>query len=128
MTFEAPDIGDRVPAAEAVVAQALAAFRAQDWEGVVALTDADSSEKLRRNYLRGKARRTQRSPPSWVGPDAVSEEIRELLKAMAELPVTFHELAAVTTLEEAEALSVTEGARPASVADRCAMSSVPASP
>jgi hypothetical protein len=108
MSYEAPDIGDRVRAAEAVVAEALAAFHAQEWEGVVALTDADSIEKLRRAYLQHKAMRAPPPTQSWEPADPFREELRELLEGMAELPITFHELAEVTTFEEAEALSAAE--------------------
>lgn len=106
---EPPEIGDRVRAAEAVVAAALAAFQAQEWEVVVALTDADSIAELRRRYLENKARRL--APPlhvSWEADDPEAEAMRELLAQMAEMPVTFHELAGVSTLEEARALDATE--------------------
>ena len=96
-------------AAEAVVAAALAAFHAQEWEVVTALTDADSMENLRRHYLDEKAGRFALPPrESWEPVDSFLEELDELLATMPEQPVTFHELAGVSTLEEAEALGVAE--------------------
>jgi len=108
MGSEPPEIGDRVRAAEVVVASALAAFEAQEWETVTALTDADSIETLRREYLDEKARRFAVPPPTWGATDPDQEELNELLAQMADLPITFHELAGVATLEEAEALGVAE--------------------
>ena len=106
---ESPEIGDRVRAAEAVVAAALAAFHAQEWEVVTALTDADSIENLRRHYLDEKAGRFALPPrQSWEPVDPFLEELEELLATMPDQPVTFHELAGVSTLEEAEALGVAE--------------------
>ena len=106
---EPPEIGDRVRAAEAVVAAALAAFHAQEWEVVIALTDTDSIENLRRTYLDEKAGRFAFPPrSSWEPADPFLEEMEELLAMMPDQPVTFHELAGVSTLEEAEALGVTE--------------------
>ena len=109
MRSEPPEIGDRVRAAEAVVAAALAAFQAQEWEVVIALTDADSIENLRRSYLDEKAGRFALPPrQSWEPADPLIEEIEEFLATQPEQPVTFHELAGVSTLEEAEALGVTD--------------------
>lgn len=109
MGGEPPEIGDRVTAAEAVVATALAAFQAQEWEVVIALTDADSVENLRRSYLDEKAGRLALPPRStWEPKDPLLEEIEEFLATMPEQPITFHELAGVSTLEEAEALGVAE--------------------
>ncbi len=107
---EPPEIGDRVRAAEAVVAAALAAFRAQEWQAVTALTDADSIENLRRHYLDEKAGRFALRPPRESGEpaDPFLEAFDESLAAMPDRPVTFHELAGVSTLEEAEALGVAE--------------------
>jgi len=99
MGSEPPEIGDRVRAAEVVVASALAAFEAQEWETVTALTDADSIETLRREYLDEKARRFAVPPPTWGSTDPGQEELNELLAQMADLPITFHELAGVATLE-----------------------------
>jgi hypothetical protein len=98
-----------VQAAEAVVAAALAAFRAQDWEGAVALTDADAIENLRRSYLDEKAGRFGLPPrSSWEPADGFLAQMEELMAMMADEPVTFHELAGVSTIEEAEALGVKE--------------------
>jgi hypothetical protein len=106
---EQPEIGDRVRAAEAVVAAALAAFQAQEWEAAIALTDADSIESLRRSYLDEKAGRFALPPrQSWEPADPFLEEIEEFLAMMPDEPVTFHELAGVSTLEEAEALGTAE--------------------
>ena len=77
---EPPEIGDRVRAVEAVVAAALAAFQAPDWDVAIALTDADSIESLRRNYLDEKARRFAFPPrQSWEPADSFLEEIEEFL-------------------------------------------------
>ena len=110
MSSEPPEIGDRVRAAEAVVAAALAAFQAQEWEGVIALTDSDSIENLRREYLDEKAGRFEQLPPGPGSEQAARflEKIDELLSTMPDQPITFHELAGVSTLEEAEALGTTE--------------------
>ena len=106
---EPPEIGDRVRAAEAVVAAALAAFQAQEWEVVTALTDADSIEKLRRSYLDGRARQSAPRPPqSWRPTDPDQVDLDYLEGLIADMPITFHELAGVSTLEEAEALSAEE--------------------
>jgi hypothetical protein len=108
MGSEPPEIGDRVRAAEAVVAAALAAFQAQEWEVVIALTDADGIENLRREYLDEKAGRSTLPPLSSLQPDPFLEQLDELLATMPDRPITFHELAGVSTLEEAEALGTTE--------------------
>ena len=109
MDSEPPEIGDRVRAAEVVVAAALAAFQAQEWEVVIALTDADSIENLRRAYLDEKAGRFELPPrSSWEPADPFLEVIDEWLAMMPDQPITFHELAGVSTLEEAEALGTTE--------------------
>ena len=109
MGSEPPEIGDRVKAAEAVVAAALAAFQAQEWEVVIALTDADGIENLRREYLDEKAGRFPLPPgPSSEPAARFLEQLDELLASMPDRPITFHELAGVSTLEEAEALGTTE--------------------
>ena len=109
MGSEPPEIGDRVQAAEAVVAAALGAFEAQEWEVAIALTDADSIENLRREYLDEKAGRSALPPFSSLQPaDPFLEQLDELLATMPDRPITFHELAGVSTLEEAEALGTTE--------------------
>jgi hypothetical protein len=104
-----PEIGDRVQDAEAVVAAALVAFQAQEWEVVIALTDADGIGNLRREYLDEKAGRFDLPPLSSLQPgNSLLEGLDEMLASMPDRPITFHELAGVSTLEEAEALGTTE--------------------
>lgn len=107
MSDRRPDSGDRVPAAEAVVAEALAAFEAQDWSRLVELTDAGSVGTLRMQYLDGK--RTEGTPAQFAAAEELLGcEVPESVKEAARGPLRFGELAGITTLEQAEALTEAE--------------------
>jgi hypothetical protein len=101
-----PEVGDRVPAAEAVVAEALQAFEAQKWSRLIALTDADSLASLQTNYLIRKREMERLRAESM--PDV---SLHELPPAFAEYLAnrkTFGELAGIRSFEEVEALGTHE--------------------
>lgn len=107
MSESRPDIGDRVPSAEAVVAAALTAFEAQDWLPLIALTDEGSLVTLKAQYL--NSRRTSLSqPPIFDTAEFASDDMPEELAEWARNRREFGELAGITTLEQAEALSDAE--------------------
>ena len=100
------EIGDRVPAAERVVASALEAFEAGRWNELYDFTDRDTLAKLMQKFMRTKEERINRPPPpdSWEPLSPMEEEVREMLRMAAELPVTFYDLAHVRSIDEARAL------------------------
>ncbi|MBK8247153.1 MAG: hypothetical protein IPK85_07155 [Gemmatimonadetes bacterium] len=100
-----PEIGDRVPGAEAVVAAALAAYEQQQWSLLVDLTDRDSLEELRQRFLEEKR---QSWMHEWEVPAGFPDELVGFLQLAPPGPPTFHELAGISTLEEAVALSPSE--------------------
>ncbi|QJR34702.1 hypothetical protein [Gemmatimonas groenlandica] len=107
MSESRPDIGDRVPRAEAVVAAALDAFEKQDWPRLIALTDAGSLVTLKSRYLAMKRIELGREPPF----GATEMELGEVPSELEEWwrnRRQFGELAGITEIEHAEALDDTE--------------------
>lgn len=107
MSGSRPDIGDRVPTAEAVVAAALTAFEEQHWLTLIALTDAGSLVTLKTQYLNAKRTSLSR-PPLFDAAALASDDMPEELAEWARNRREFGELAGITTLEQAEALSDAE--------------------
>ena len=111
MSSARPDAGDRVPAAEAVVGAALHAFESQEWDTLVALTDAASLETMRTGYLEMRRQMPPFLPPLDIG-DMYKPEFREEaekeFRAIFENRREFGELAGVMSLAEAEALDSAE--------------------
>ena len=105
MSNRRPTRGDRVPAAEAVVAEALMAFEAQHWSRLVELTDAGSLETLMTRYL--ASQRDTSIPPLAVELGFLAE-LAEARKEWLSKRPRLGELAGITTIEEAEALSPAE--------------------
>lgn len=101
-----PEVGDRVPAAEAVVAEALQAFEAQNWSRLVALTDADSLVSLRANYLIRK-REMERLRADTM-PAVSADELPPAFAAYLANRKTFGELAGIRSFEEVESLGTHE--------------------
>ncbi len=101
-----PEVGDRVPAAEAVVAEALRAFEEQDWSRLVVLTDSDSLVSLQTNYLiqKREMERLRAETMPDVSPDALPPAFAEYLANRK----TFGELAGIRSFEEVEALGTHE--------------------
>ena len=106
MRHESPGIGDRVVEAEAVVAEALAAFEGQRWPRLVELTDADSVVALKSQYLHLKRSNIGPYPtdPAEIDATELGEEFKEFLRSRRQ----FGELAGITSIEQAEALDCGE--------------------
>lgn len=98
-----PDVGDRVPVAEQVVADALNAFEAQDWQRLVELTDRDSVVALRKSYVELKSLPDIAFPTPEFGVP-LSEIDAGVMDYFASRK-KFGELAGITTMEQVEALS-----------------------
>ncbi len=99
-----PEVGDRVPGAEAVVATALKAFEEQEWATLVSLTDAGSLESLRAQYVVLKREMLRRLAENPMPVDELPPEFREWLAQRRQ----FGELAGVLSLHEAESLNAAE--------------------
>ena len=110
MSSARPEVGDRVPAAETVVAAALHAFESQEWDRLVELTDAGSLETLRTRYL--EMRRKMPPFPKLDLGDMYKPEFREEaeqeFRAHLENRRDFGELAGVLSLADAQALDAAE--------------------
>jgi hypothetical protein len=107
MSGPRPNIGDRVPRAEAVVAAALQAFEAQDWLRLIELTDAGSLETLKAQYLASK-RRALTEQALFDASELTTGDITEALADWAHNRRQFGELAGITEIEQAEALNDTD--------------------
>jgi hypothetical protein len=98
-----PDVGDRVPPAEQVVADAFKAFEAQEWQRLVELTESDSIVALRKTYVAHKSRPEVVFP--MPDPGVTLSETDERVMEYFASRKKFGELAGITTMQQVDALS-----------------------
>lgn len=102
-----PEIGDRVPGAEALVTAAFSAFDAQNWTRLIELTDPGSLVTLKAHYIEMKRIQLDQ-PPALDEAALASDEIPRSLRDWILNRKVFGELAEITTMEEVIALDYPE--------------------
>ena len=102
-------VGCRVPEAERVVSEALAALKAKEWEAVVATTDAASIRTLQCTYL-ARQESLERTRLGLDDDDDAFDLIADEFRTpwLDDPPITYHELHGIGSFEEACALTADE--------------------